>query len=164
MKKVRLATVFVFLISNLICSAQTAGTAKPGISSSENNASGQFDAQLIESVKQLSVASQRNDGDYFKRTLTDDFIAVPKNGGTVERADFLEDILGADKSQENKEIRLYNIRVLPLSEAAALVTYDEIAPGEGPRYRHVTDIWTKQADQWKLKFQQTTPNLWSFGD
>ena len=163
MKKFALAIVFSCSIGATICSAQTSA-ANASNSRTESKASSPLEQQLIENAKQLALASQRNDGDYFKRTLTHDFIAVPKNGGTIDRADFLEDILGADKTQQNNEPRLYNIRVVPLSEGAALVTYDEILPGEDPRYRHISDIWMKQADQWKLKFQQTTPNLWSIGD
>ena len=163
MKKFALAMVFACSIGTIVCSAQTSA-ANASNSRIESKASSPLEQQLMNNVKQLALANQRNDADYFKRTLTEDFIAVPKNGGTIDRADFLEDILGADKTPETKQPWLYNIKVIPLSEGAALVTYDEILPGEDPRYRHISDIWMKQADQWKLKFQQTTPNLWSIGD
>ena len=164
MKRFTLAIVFACSIGAITCWAQAAVARVDGNAGTDSKAPGPFEQQLIDNVKQLARASQRNDGDYFKRTLADDFIAVPKNGGTIDRADFLEDILGADKIQENKQPWLYNIKVIPLSEGAALVTYDEILPGEDPRYRHMSDIWIKQGDEWKLKVQQTTPNLWSIGD
>jgi len=53
---------------------------------------------------------------------------------------------------------------LPLNENAAVVTYNAVLPGEGARYQHLSNVWVKQGDQWKLKFQQSTPNLWSLGD
>jgi hypothetical protein len=162
MKRFTLATVFACSIAAVTCWAQTAVARADA--RAESKASSSLEQRLIDNVKELAAASQRNDGDYFKRTLADDFMAVPKNGGTIDRADFLEDILGADKTQESKQPWLYNIKVIPLSEGAALITYDEILPEEDPRYRHVSDIWIKQGEQWKLKFQQTTPNLWSIGD
>jgi len=30
------------------------------------------------------------------------------------------------------------------------------APGMAPRYQHISDLWVKQDDQWRLKFQQAT--------
>ena len=162
MKRCTLATVFACSIVAVTCWAQAAVARVDA--RAESKASSSLEQRLIDNVKELAAASQRNDGDYFKRTLADDFMAVPKNGGTIDRADFLEDILGADKTQESKQPWLYNIKVIPLSEGAALITYDEILPEEDPRYRHVSDIWIKQGEQWKLKFQQTTPNLWSIGD
>ena len=164
MKKLALVLAFGGGIGAAISPAQTASTASAPHSRTESRPPSRFEQQLVESVKQLALANLRNDGNYFKRTLTDDFIAVPKNGGTIDRADFLEDVLGADRTQPRNEPWLYNIKVVPLSENAALVTYDEIQPAENPRYRHLSDIWIRQADQWKLKFQQTTPNLWSIGD
>ena len=162
MMRFTLAMVFACSLAAATCwpQAEVARTDAPA----ESKAPSSLEQRLIANVKELAGASQRNDGDYFKRTLADDFMAVPKNGGTIDRADFLEDILGADKTQESKQPWLYNIKVIPLSEGAALVTYDEILPGEDPRYRHVSNIWIKQGEQWKLKFQQTTPNLWSIGD
>jgi hypothetical protein len=32
--------------------------------------------------------------------------------------------------------------------------------GPPPRYQHWTSVWTRQGDQWKLKFQQSTPTHW----
>lgn len=164
MKTLAMAFAFACSIGATLGSAQTASAANATNSRAESSPRSRFEQQLVDSVKQLAQANQRNDGNYFKRTLTDDFIAVPKNGGTIDRADFLEDVLGADKTQQSNEAWLYNIKVVLLGEKAALVTYDEILPGENPRYRHISDIWLQQADQWKLRFQQTTPNLWSIGD
>jgi hypothetical protein len=122
-----------------------------------------LEQQLLDNLKQYVQASTQKNVDYFKRTLTDDFISVPKNGGTSDRADFLEDI-SSPEEQKEKEPRVYGIKVIPLNETAALVTYDEVVAGDQPRYRHITQVWVKQPDRWKLKFLQTTPNTWSIGD
>ena len=57
----------------------------------------------------------------------------------------------------------YNLRVLPVNDDVAVVTYDCIihmpegdAPGMAPRYQHISDLWVKQNDQWRLRFQQAT--------
>ncbi|PYX96460.1 MAG: hypothetical protein DMG71_05850 [Acidobacteria bacterium] len=152
------------VLSFAICSplwAQAAGSVTTNNATPSSTAASPVEQQIIQNVRQFVQANTKKDADYFKRTLTDDFIEVPKNGGTSDRAEFLEDVTTGDKS---KEPRLYNIKVVPLNEGAALATYDEILPGDETRYRHITHVWVKQGDQWKLKFLQTTPNLWSIGD
>ena len=74
--------------------------------------------------------------------------------------DFVEGVAGL----HGKDLRFYDFKVLPLNENAAVVTYNAVLPGEGARYQHLSNVWVKQGDQWKLKFQQSTPNLWSLGD
>jgi len=32
------------------------------------------------------------------------------------------------------------------------------------RYQHLSDTWVEQSGAWKLKFQQSTLNLWSAHD
>ena len=161
MKRLFLFVVFSYAICSPVGWAQTAGSVTTNNATPRANAAAALEQQIIENVKQYVQANTKKDADYFKRTLTDDFIEVPKNGGTSDRAEFLEDVITGDKS---KEPRLYNIKIVPLNEGAALATYDEILPGDDPRYRRITHVWVKQGDQWKLKFLQTTPNLWSIGD
>jgi hypothetical protein len=46
-----------------------------------------------------------------------------------------------------------------------VVTYKAVFPGsELDKYQHLSDSWVKQNGQWKLKFQQSTLNLWSAHD
>jgi len=161
MKYLFLTVVLSCAICSRICCAQAAGSASTTSPTPNARSSPPLEQQIIDNVKQYVEANAKKDAGYFKRTLTDDFMAVPKNGGTTDRADFLEDVITGEKS---KEPRLYNIKVVPLNEGAALATYDEIVPGDEIRYRHITHVWVKQGDQWKLKFLQTTPNLWSIGD
>ena len=62
-----------------------------------------------------------------------------------------------------KQFRQYDFKVLPVSENVAIVTYDaimEVAVDDDeiqiPRYQHMSSVWVKQGEQWKLKFQQAT--------
>jgi hypothetical protein len=58
---------------------------------------------------------------------------------------------------------VYGAKVLAVNDTVAIVTYDAIihmtegdAPGLAPRYQHFSDLWVKQGDQWRLRFQQST--------
>jgi len=91
------------------------------------------------------------------RTLTDDFISIGTDGKVHPK----DEILGDFASTELAEYRPYNIQVVQLNDNAAIVTYDVIVrmvhyDDETPRYQHVSSIWVKQGDQWRLKFQQAT--------
>lgn len=154
----------LFLIALcLSASAAWAQAATPAMNASGQSAKpgSALERQLLDNLHQYIQAYTQKNLDYFKRTLTEDFLCVPKNGGTSNRAEFLEDV--ASPGTE-KEPRTYNVKVVPLSDTVALLTYDEIDTGDQPRYRHNTHVWIKQGDQWKLKFLQTTPNTWSIGD
>jgi len=48
-------------------------------------------------------------------------------------------------------------------EGVVLVTYDCVIhmpegdpPGMAPRYQHLSDVWVREADEWRLRFQQAT--------
>jgi hypothetical protein len=113
--------------------------------------------QLIALEKSLPDAERRHDRDFYKRTLTDDFISVGTDGKIHDR----DEILGDLPSTQLIEYRPYDIQVVPLNDGAALVTYDVIIrlehyDDETPRYQHISSVWVKRGDQWKLRFQQAT--------
>ena len=113
--------------------------------------------ELIALEKALPDAQKKHDRDFYKRTLTEDFVSVGTDGKVHPR----EEILGDLPSTQLTEYRLYNIQVMPLNDGAAVVTYDAIVllahyDDETPRYQHISSIWVKQGDQWRLKFQQAT--------
>ena len=114
---------------------------------------------LIDNTKAIPEAQKTKNADFLKRTLTDDFRAVGSEGRLHGREEFIGD--AADGTL--KEYTVYNVRVLPVSDASAIVTYDAvIQEPEGdfdvaPRYQYFSDLWVKQGDQWKLRFQQSTP-------
>jgi hypothetical protein len=114
---------------------------------------------LIANTKAVPEAQKSKNVDFLKRTLTDDFLFVGSEG----RLHYKEEIVESARDGELKDFYTYNLRVLPVDDEAAVVTYDCIihmpegdAPGMAPRYQHISDLWVKQGDQWRLKFQQAT--------
>lgn len=153
-----------FFLIALCLSASAAWTQSAAPANTSVAQSAKFNPALqqqLDNLHQYIQAYTQKDVAYFKRTLTDDFLYVPRNGGASDRAEFLEDISSPDKE---KPPRVYNVKVIPLNDTAALLTYDEVDTGDQPRYRRISQVWIKPADQWKLKFMQTTPNIWSLAD
>jgi hypothetical protein len=121
-----------------------------------------FEQKLIAAEKSFIAAAKKGDAEYFKRTFTDDYSQVGSDGQLHTR----EEILG-EFGSGGVELLPYDIKVLELGENEGIVTYDvvlQIPPvedqGAPPRYQHWSSVWTKQGDNWKLKFQQTTPTHW----
>jgi hypothetical protein len=118
-----------------------------------------LDQALIISTKAIPEAQKTKDVASLKRALTDDFVAVGSEGKLHDK----EEILASAHDGELKDYYAYNLRVVPVNGEAALVTYDCVihmpegdAPGLAPRYQHISDLWVKQDDQWRLRFQQST--------
>jgi len=119
-----------------------------------------LDQTLIASTKAVAEAQKSKNVDFLKRTLTDDVVFVGSEGRLHDK----EEIIETARDGELKDYYTYNLRVVPVDDEAAVVTYDCIvhmpegdAPGMAPRYQHISDLWVKQEDQWRLKFQQATP-------
>ena len=120
------------------------------------------DPNLMATEKNFIAAAKKHDADYFKRTLTDDYLFVGYDGQVHDR----QEVLG-ERSSDVLDLMPYNMKVVELNEGAAIVTYDVILhvppeedQGPPPRYQHWSSLWTRQGDQWKLKFQQSTPTHW----
>jgi hypothetical protein len=131
--------------------AQTAGNAPKPLSAMEQ--------ALIANSNAVAEAQKSKNVDFLKRTLTDDFLSVGSDGGLHDKQEMLENARGG----ELKDYYTYDLRVLSVNDTAAIVTFDCIvhmpegeAPGVAPRYQHFSDLWVKQGDQWRLKFQQAT--------
>jgi hypothetical protein len=148
---------FILVICALLttpCFAQTSGANLAPSTKSLTP----FEQTLLDHEKAVPEAQKKKDLDFFKRTLTDDFLEVATDGKVYTKDDLLQGILVADL----QEFTLYNAQVLPLSDTSALVTYDAIVRmtlGDEPipRYQRISAVWVKQGEQWKLKFQQATP-------
>ncbi len=117
---------------------------------------------LIAAETRFIAAAKKHDPDYFKRTLTDDYLFVGYDGQLHDR----QEVLG-ERSSDALDLMPYNMKVMELGDGAALVTYDVILhvppeedQGPPPRYQHWSSLWIRQGDQWKLKFQQSTPTHW----
>jgi hypothetical protein len=114
---------------------------------------------LIANAKAVLQAEKDKDVNFLSRVLTSDFVAVGSEGKLHDKGEILESAQGG----ELHDFMAYNHRVLPVNESAALVTYDCVIhmpegdpPGMAPRYQHLSDLWVKQGDQWRLRFQQAT--------
>ena len=116
-----------------------------------------LEEQLITFEKAIPEAQKKHDIDFYKRTLTDDFVAVGTDAKLHAKEEILEDL----RSTDLVEYRPYDIQVVQLNDGAAIVTYDVVIQmsrydEDIPRYQHISSIWVKMGDQWKLKFQQAT--------
>jgi hypothetical protein len=114
---------------------------------------------LITSTNAVPEAQKSKNVNFLKRTLTDDFVSVGSEGKLHDKEEAVE----SARDGELKDYYTYNLKVLPVDDNAAVVTYDCIvhmpegdAPGMAPRYQHISDLWVKQDDRWRLKFQQAT--------
>jgi ketosteroid isomerase-like protein len=117
--------------------------------------------------RNLRQAMDSGDLDAVRSAVADDFVGISSNGDTDGKSDLLEGARFAKMAKPPKEDQkpiLYFFSVVPLNESAAVITYDEVRPGDYPRYLHVSHTWVKEGDAWKLKFEQATPNLWSATD
>jgi hypothetical protein len=114
---------------------------------------------LIANTKAVPQAQKDKDVDFLKRTLTDNFQQVGSEGKLHDKEEIVDDA----REGKLKDYSVYNAKVLPVDENAAIVTYDCIiqmpegdAPLMAPRYQHISDLWVKQGDAWRLRFQQAT--------
>jgi hypothetical protein len=113
----------------------------------------------IANEKSLIAAQMKDDSSFFKRVLSDDFSLVGIDGQLLQGEEAANGLGDSDLI----ELTPYDMKVVPLGDLGAIVTYDAIvreAPqedqGPPPRYQHFSSVWVKQGDQWKLKFHQAT--------
>jgi hypothetical protein len=131
----------------------------------QNTPASGLERELTACLQQMMDAAKNKDVAYFQRTLTDDYTYITPNGSNADKNDIVQAMRVEPKDTKDAQAtRVYEIQVLPIGESAAVVTFNTIDPGGAPRYQHQSTVWVKQNGEWKLKFQQTTPNLWSLGD
>ncbi len=119
-----------------------------------------FDRELIEQQKQFLQATQAKNPIAVNRAIADDFHGIATNGDFYDKSEVVE----SAQAGMPKDTRAYDFQVVKLNDDSAVVAYNLIVPGEHPRYRHMADTWARIDGQWKLKFRQITPNLWSAND
>lgn len=120
---------------------------------------------LIDAQRAAANAEIKKDAAFFAHGLAEDFTEVDANGDTTDRDDFVKGVSGSDINN----ILLYNFKLVPLNDGAAVLTYDRVILRSkmdfgSRRYQHMSSTWVKDGSEWKLKFQQITPNQWSAND
>jgi hypothetical protein len=116
--------------------------------------------QMIANEKAVTEAIKNRDVEYLKKTFADDYVEAGSDGALHRRGE----VLGDAYEIQLKEYTPYNLEVVPLNDSAAVVTYDVIVAmvkydEDIPRYQHISSVWVKQGDAWRLKFQQATPHV-----
>ncbi len=141
----------VFFVSLLLVSLQAFAQTSATTSASLEQA-------LIEKSRSLLEAQKTKDVAVLKSALTSDFQMVGSEGKLHNADDLLDDT----KDGKLTDYTLYKPVVILVDDNAAIVTFDVIIhmlegdDGLAPRYQHFSDLWLKQADQWRLKFRQAT--------
>ena len=112
---------------------------------------------LLAKEKSLPEAQKRKDVDFFKNITTDDFLEVAADAKVYTKEEMMEGLNVVDLQNYS----IYDAKVLPLGDQAAVVTYDaivqmSIGDERAPRYQHVSSVWVNQGGKWLLKFQQAT--------
>ena len=138
-----------FLFAVVVCATLAFGQSASPVSA--------FDQQLIDQEKQLLQALQEKNVAALRQTPADDFTGIAITGESYDRGEIVEGSLPKDALS-------YEFHVVKLNEDSAVVSYNLVVPGGRPRYRHMADTWARVGGQWKIKFQQVTPNLWSAQD
>ena len=146
-------------LSFIICLFYFSIAAFAQTSGRQSKPLGPVEQTLIANTNAVPEAQKSRNVDFLKRTLTDDFVSVGSEGKLHDK----EEMLTSAHDGELKDFYTYNLRVVPVNGETAIVTYDCIihmpegdAPGLAPRYQHISDLWVKQDDQWRLRFQQAT--------
>lgn len=123
-----------------------------------------FEQEMIEQQKHFLQATLHKEAAVVDASVAEDFKGIGPNGDFYYRGEVVEAAHEATHDDQSHAERAYDFQVVRLDEQSAVVSYNLIVPGERPRYRHMADTWTKINNQWKLKFRQVTPNLWSAND
>lgn len=154
--------VALSLCAGIVLSASARAAEAHEAGPQQSNASS-TEQELINLQKAFQNAQERGDAKYVNNAVADDFLSIETNGDSSGRNEFVRDVHPSERP--GPAPLLYDFKVLQLDEGCAVVTYKAVFPGNQlERYQHLSDTWVKQGSQWKLKFQQSTLNLWSAHD
>jgi len=152
--------VGTFSICALLLSVCAYGSASWATDTTQAQAS-PLQQSLVSAQQALYDATRNKDVAYVKKAVTDDFVLIKTTGESADRDELTED---AQNGAIQTPPRMYNVQAVGLNDSAAILTYDVVFTDKKPRYQHISSTWVKRGDQWKLRFQQSTPNLFSLGD
>jgi hypothetical protein len=122
--------------------------------------SGALAQTLIAKSNQVQSLRKLKNLSGIKLLLTDDFEYIGGDGRLHHRDELLDDM----QDGTLRDFKLYDPRAIQVDSGTALLTYSAILdmregddPGMAPRYQKVFDLWVRQGDEWRLKFEQATP-------
>ncbi len=148
------------IVIMILCSVVAFGRA--GQANAPAKTPSAFDQTLMSAENGFIEAAKKGGAAFLKRTLTDDFSFVSFDGQLYSRQEMIDQF-----SEAGTNIMPYEMKVIPLGEDAAIVTYNVVLrvptaedQGPPPRYQHFSTTWVKQDGAWKMKFQQMTANHW----
>ena len=153
--------VFLFVIALVATSAANNQPAPPRSDQPSVAAADTADSSLtqllLEQEKALPAAEKRKDLEFFKNVTTDDFLEVAPDAKVYTKDEMMEGLNEVDLQNYS----IYDAKVIPLNDHAAVVTYDAIVQmvvgdERAPRYQHISSVWVNQGGKWLLKFQQAT--------
>jgi hypothetical protein len=144
--------LLLILVSCAAISARAQGTASSTLArvTPEGHAG--------ESSRAVMEAQKTKNADAIKQLLSDDFTMVGSDGKVYDKDEL------ADSAREGRlqSYQIYDVKITDVGEEAILVSYSLIVTqsegdnGTAPRYQRVTDLWMKQGNQLRLKFEQAT--------
>lgn len=147
-----LSLVLFLSVSALIPAATMAQAGNPDSSSIAQD--------LLAKSGDVHALRQSKNFNALKLLLADDFEGIGSEGRLHGRDEMLDD--GEDSTL--RAFKLYDPKVVQIDSTSALVTYNLILemregdePGMAPRYQKVSDLWVRQGEEWRLKFEQATP-------
>ena len=151
MKPVIRLSIGIWLLLPAACAfAQTQSTDSPG----------SLVQALMEKSNEVHSLRKAKDVSGIKLLLTDDFDYVGGDGRLHHR----DELLGDMQDGTLRDFKLYDPQAVQIDSETALLTYSAILdmregdePGMAPRYQKVSDLWVKQGNDWRLKFEQATP-------
>jgi hypothetical protein len=158
----RIWLVVAHVVGAMMMTAVAVGGTAP-VTPQQSPTASAFEQELINTEKAFLDAIQRGDAEYVKNAVADDFMVIQTNGDASGKAELVHYVHPSQKPEPKPF--LYQWHVVELDPDCAVVTYNAVIHGAPiDRYQHLSDTWVKQNGQWKLKFQQTTVNLWSAHD
>lgn len=157
MQNLRVNALSVCLAVTIFISSQLA------IASPQQEPASSLGQEAIALQRAYADAREHGNVEFIKNTLADDFTSIEINGDSSGKNDLLRDVHPSERPGPSPI--LYGFKVVELDDNCFVVTYDAVFPGDRlERYQHLSDTWVKRGSQWKLKFQQSTLNLWSAHD